>query len=197
MKKWIALLLCLVLLPVTALAHPGDLDTSNGHIDNDNVSGLGSYHYHCGDTEAHLHVWGMCPYSEAYKAYDAAVTRLNEILAGPVETDELKAEVIELLCHENLPLKLKKETLQAAPGFLITTDSYVNIMQKPLANGKKVASISEPGAALVIIGAQAKGWYSVQYWNNGILQQGYVQAKEVKEATLAEYALVLVQQMQK
>ncbi|MBE5783574.1 MAG: hypothetical protein E7329_09715 [Clostridiales bacterium] len=195
MKKWIALLLFLVLLPVTALAHPGDLDSSNGHIDNDNVSGLGSYHYHCGDTEAHLHVWGMCPHSEAYKAYETAVNRLNEILAAPVETVELKAEVIELLCHENLPFHLKKETLEAQNGFLITTEAHVSIMQKPISNGKKVAAISEPGAALVITGPQAKGWYPVQYWNNGNLLQGYVSAKEVKEATLAEYALVLVGQL--
>ena len=195
MRKWIALLLCLVLLPVTALAHPGDLDTSNGHIDNDNVSGLGSYHYHCGDTEAHLHVWGMCPHSEEYKAYETAVARLNEILAAPVETDELKAEVIELLCHENLPFHLQKEILEAQNGFLITSEAHVSIMQKPIANGKKVASISEAGAALVITGAQAKGWYPVQYWNNGNLLQGYVSAKEVTEATLAEYALVLVNQL--
>ena len=197
MKKWFALLLCLVLLPVVSLAHEGPLDSSNGHIDNDNVSGLGSYHYHCGDTEAHLHVWNMCPHSDAYKAYDAALTRLDEILAAPVDTDELKAEVMELLCHENLPLKLKKETLEAAAGFLVTAENHVSIMAKPLANGKKVAAISEAGAVLLLTGAQAKGWYPVIYWNNGNLQQGFVQAKEVAEITLTDYALALVQQVRK
>ena len=32
----------------TAEAHSGRTDSSGGHRDNKNKSGLGSYHYHCG-----------------------------------------------------------------------------------------------------------------------------------------------------
>lgn len=42
-------------------AHQGRTDSSGGHRDNRNVSGLGSYHYHCGGHPAHLHTNG-CPY---------------------------------------------------------------------------------------------------------------------------------------
>jgi uncharacterized protein YjdB len=49
-------------LPFSASAHPGRTDSRGGHRDNNNRSGLGSYHYHCGGNPAHLHPGGVCPY---------------------------------------------------------------------------------------------------------------------------------------
>lgn len=51
--------------PGTIQAHSGRTDASGGHHDNKNVSGLGSYHYHCGGHPAHLHNGGICPYSSS------------------------------------------------------------------------------------------------------------------------------------
>ncbi|MBQ7295515.1 MAG: YHYH domain-containing protein [Clostridia bacterium] len=45
-------------------AHPGNTDSKGGHNDNENDSGLGSYHYHCNGNPAHLHENGACPYSQ-------------------------------------------------------------------------------------------------------------------------------------
>lgn len=53
----------LMFMPFQALAHSGRTDSSGGHHDNKNKSGLGSYHYHCGGHPAHLHPNGICPYS--------------------------------------------------------------------------------------------------------------------------------------
>ena len=50
-------------LVIEAEAHPGRTDANGGHRDNKNVSGLGSYHYHCGGHPAHLHENGACPYA--------------------------------------------------------------------------------------------------------------------------------------
>ncbi len=52
---------------ITAEAHSGRTDSSGGHKDNKNKSGLGSYHYHCGGNPAHLHTDGVCPYSAKAK----------------------------------------------------------------------------------------------------------------------------------
>lgn len=49
-------------LPLTSLAHSGRTDSSGGHHDYKNKSGLGSYHYHHG-MGPHLHPGGVCPYS--------------------------------------------------------------------------------------------------------------------------------------
>lgn len=46
---------------ITSEAHSGRTDSSGGHKDNKNKSGLGSYHYHCGGHKAHLHKNGKCP----------------------------------------------------------------------------------------------------------------------------------------
>ena len=48
---------------MVAQAHSGRTDSSGGHRDNRNASGLGSYHYHCGGYPAHLHENGVCPYT--------------------------------------------------------------------------------------------------------------------------------------
>jgi len=59
-----ALVLCLlILLALNAFAHSGGTDAQGGHRDNNNVSGLGSYHFHHG-RGPHLHPNGVCPYSE-------------------------------------------------------------------------------------------------------------------------------------
>ena len=58
----------LLAIPTTQFAHSGRTDSSGGHKDNKNVSGLGSYHYHCGGNPAHLHEGGVCPYGGSAKS---------------------------------------------------------------------------------------------------------------------------------
>ena len=65
MKRILALVLLLcVCCSATAFAHSGRTDVSGGHRDNQDASGLGSYHYHHG-YDAHLHPNGVCPYESA------------------------------------------------------------------------------------------------------------------------------------
>ena len=54
----------MIALAITVHAHGGRTDSSGGHKDNENVSGLGWYHYHCGGHPAHLHNNGVCPYKK-------------------------------------------------------------------------------------------------------------------------------------
>lgn len=66
-KKTISILLTIltiISIGVNLYAHSGRTDSSGGHKDN-NKSGLGSYHYHCGGHPAHLHTNGVCPYSSS------------------------------------------------------------------------------------------------------------------------------------
>lgn len=55
----------IIVMPEQCLAHSGRTDSYGGHKDNQNKSGLGSYHYHCGGYPAHLHDNGVCPYSSS------------------------------------------------------------------------------------------------------------------------------------
>ncbi len=72
-NKWIkiiikSLLTIILIISFTAMsalntfAHSGRTDSSGGHRDNKNASGLGSYHYHHG-YGPHLHPNGICPYA--------------------------------------------------------------------------------------------------------------------------------------
>ena len=79
MKKvltcFLLLITCLSCI-LTSFAHQGKTDGNGGHRDNNNKSGLGYYHYHCGGYPAHLHNNGVCPYtssgysSSSYDDYD-------------------------------------------------------------------------------------------------------------------------------
>jgi hypothetical protein len=57
----LVLVVCILTTPLTAWGHSGRTDSSGGHKDNKNASGLGYYHYHHG-YPAHLHTNGVCPY---------------------------------------------------------------------------------------------------------------------------------------
>ena len=59
----ITICMMILSLSLSAFAHSGRTDSSGGHKDNKNKSGLGGYHYHCGGHPAHLHPGGVCPYS--------------------------------------------------------------------------------------------------------------------------------------
>ena len=54
----------IIFIGVNTFAHSGRTDSNGGHKDNQNKSGLGSYHYHCGGHPAHLHTNGVCPYAD-------------------------------------------------------------------------------------------------------------------------------------
>lgn len=64
-KSIITIITILILSQTITYAHSGRTDSNGGHKDNKNVSGLGSYHYHCGGNPPHLHANGVCPYSSS------------------------------------------------------------------------------------------------------------------------------------
>lgn len=59
--------ICLTFSSNLSSAHSGRTDSSGGHHDYKNKSGLGSYHYHHG-MGPHLHKNGVCPYSAKAKS---------------------------------------------------------------------------------------------------------------------------------
>ncbi|MCL2427332.1 MAG: Ig-like domain-containing protein [Oscillospiraceae bacterium] len=75
----VATLLSLTVLSLSVTAHSGRTDSNGGHRDNRNVSGLGSYHYHCGGNPAHLHPGGVCPYNSAGSTTSRSTTRRDTI----------------------------------------------------------------------------------------------------------------------
>lgn len=75
-KKLISIITLITMLCGSAVyAHSGRTDSSGGHRDNKNKSGLGSYHYHCGGYPAHLHPNGVCPYKSTNTSTNTSSNR--------------------------------------------------------------------------------------------------------------------------
>lgn len=111
LKKVIVLIAIAILvsLPVVNLAHSGRTDSSGGHRDNKNASGLGAYHYHCGGYPAHLHTGGVCPYSAPAPAPAASSSSSSKITSSKSTTPakvnptsvEIDEEDFEILIGES------------------------------------------------------------------------------------------------
>lgn len=90
MKHFLCFLLLFSLsFSTLAFAHGGRTDSDGGHHDYNNVSGLGSYHYHHG-YEAHLHPDGICPYEA-----EAAPAESAEPIVTDTQTDTQTDEIEE------------------------------------------------------------------------------------------------------
>lgn len=85
LKKTLLLaLFAMIIIQVSSFAHSGRTDKYGGHKDNQNKSGLGSYHYHCGGYPAHLHTNGVCPYSGSSNSSSSSSGEVQAISEGEV-----------------------------------------------------------------------------------------------------------------
>ncbi|WP_310602359.1 peptidoglycan-binding protein [Anaerosporobacter sp.] len=71
-------------------SHSGRTDSSGGHKDNKNKSGLGSYHYHCGGHEAHLHKNGVCPYSSSSTTSNSSTSTTKKTTTTTTSSSTIK-----------------------------------------------------------------------------------------------------------
>lgn len=115
-KSITVLIVFLLMICTTSYAHSGRTDSNGGHRDNQNKSGLGSYHYHCGGHPAHLHTNGVCPYSSSSSSSKksssktkSSSTKTNtkvstQTTTQPVETisEPANVEVTEVQIRDNV-----------------------------------------------------------------------------------------------
>lgn len=98
-----AAMLVILTVPTINFAHGGRTDASGGHRDNQNKSGLGGYHYHCGGYPAHLHTGGVCPYTSSAPAPSSSSTSSTpkresvptKVNARSIELDITKLELLD------------------------------------------------------------------------------------------------------
>ncbi len=104
-KKIISILLIIlsiISIGVNAYAHSGRTDSSGGHKDNNNKSGLGSYHYHCGGHPAHLHTNGVCPYSSSSSASKSSTSSSSASSAKTTSPVPTTIAVTDIKINENV-----------------------------------------------------------------------------------------------
>lgn len=152
LSKIIALLGILLAFPTTILAHSGKTDSSGGHKDKNNVSGLGSYHYHCGGYPAHLHDGGVCPYSGSAKSSTTTKSTTNNSKASTAKAESsTEAKNIEV---ENVILKASKSKIEINEELaIVATVTPISANNKSLtwkSSDNSIATVSSSGVVKAI-----------------------------------------------
>lgn len=116
----ICILICALAMTSTAYGHGGRTDSSGGHRDNRNVSGLGYYHYHCGGYPAHLHNNGKCPYKSGYTSGTTSYHSAGTSLKGAVKkTPKLKTPKLRSVSDEGNELKVSWSSVSGAKKYAV------------------------------------------------------------------------------
>lgn len=143
----ILLVLCLMFC-VPAYAHSGRTDSSGGHHDYNNVSGLGSYHYHHG-YGPHLHPNGVCPYETLNYSGSVSPSGSNSYSSTPktlgsTSTSDIKAYID----YSFIPtVNYKDKTYVVAEdlssyGYDVVWDSYSRTLKIKRNTSKNISSIA-------------------------------------------------------
>ena len=135
-KKLISIflvILTIISIGVNAYAHSGKTDSNGGHRDNENKSGLGSYHYHCGGNPAHLHTNGVCPYSSSSSSSESNDSSSSSNVTTTA-TVPATVGVMDIRINENITDMEEGETKQLTAT--ITPDD---------ATDKSIATVNEIG----------------------------------------------------
>lgn len=115
--------LLIIFSSVAVFAHQGRTDSSGGHHDNKNKSGLGSYHYHCGGSSAHLHKSGYCPYTDVFPSGVRVTSEKTTLKIG--EEISIDAAVYPSnSCSTNVTWKSSDPSVVAVRGSKIVAKSY-------------------------------------------------------------------------
>lgn len=161
--KIILVLLFIISFINNSYCHSGRTDSSGGHRDNKNASGLGGYHYHCGGHPAHLHTNGACPYntnsvstysnnssnsnntqSDFFKTIEVESIEIDDKIQkiSPESTIKLGAKVLpEDATDKNITWKVNDSNIASieSDGTLKTKKSGDVIITATTSNGKKAS----------------------------------------------------------
>lgn len=115
-------LIVFMVLPLSLSAHSGRTDSSGGHHDYENVSGLGTYHYHHG-YGPHLHPNGICPYDNSTSSAQANTPPGNI----KIFINETPVEGTGIIIGDKtyIPLREVLETLGCEVNWDVSTRSVV------------------------------------------------------------------------
>lgn len=106
------------MISLNAFAHSGRTDSSGGHKDNKNASGLGGYHYHHG-YGPHLHPNGVCPYAPKKEIPTPAKIAISSVKIASTNT--------ALVVGENNTLSVTISPEDAANKSITWSSSDANV----------------------------------------------------------------------
>lgn len=135
--------LSVISIGVNAYGHSGKTDSSGGHKDNKNKSGLGSYHYHCGGHPAHLHTNGVCPYSSNSSSSKSSTSSTSE--SSTKETSTVPSAIVATDIRINEHITSMKEGDSQKLTVTITPENVTDKNITWQSNNENIATISSNG----------------------------------------------------
>ena len=148
-KKIISILLIIlsiISIGVNAYAHYGRTDSSGGHKDNNNKSGLGSYHYHCGGHPAHLHTNGVCPYSSSSSSSKSSTSSSSKSSTKTISTVPNTIAVTDIKINENVTSMKEGESQKLTATITPDYATDKNITWK--SSDESIATVSTTGEVI-------------------------------------------------
>lgn len=193
MKKLTALLTCLLFLFVCmspVQAHSGRTDSSGGHHDYKNKSGLGSYHYHHG-MGPHLHPGGVCPYATTVAPTQVTpskvTTKVNKIYASvPGYQIKIRGVAVDstyskypFLSYKNITYVPLAYGVCNALGITIKWDNATGLtLSKGTSSSSSITAdygvFNSPGQSKEITYPQFNIYLNGQWVNNGSLTYPFI-----------------------
>ena len=137
------ILLSIISIGVNAYAHSGRTDSSGGHKDNKNKSGLGSYHYHCGGHPAHLHTKGVCPYSSSSSTSESSKSSSSSSSTKTTSMVPSTIAVTDIKINENVTNMEKGENKKLTTTIAPDNATDKNITWK--SSDESIATVSTTG----------------------------------------------------
>lgn len=186
------LIFCSILIigMMNTYAHSGRTDSSGGHKDNKNKSGLGSYHYHCGGNPPHLHTGGACPYSSKTKTKSTTTTKKTNTTTTKSNntsssTTPVKNEV-KTVAVESVKIKVDKKEIEIGEdsncSVTVLPDNASNKEIKWSSSNEKVATIDASGK--ITSKAAGKTTIKVQSKNGKLDEIEIIVKKKQEENTI-------------
>lgn len=139
-------ILSIISIGVNAYAHSGKTDSSGGHKDNQNKSGLGSYHYHCGGHPAHLHTNGVCPYSSSSSSSKSNTSSSSKSSTKTTSTVPTTIVVTDIKINENVTSMKEGESQKLTATITPDDATDKNITWK--SSDESIATVNTTGEVI-------------------------------------------------
>ncbi len=173
MKKLISLLMALFIAVSPVSAHSGRTDSNGGHRDNKNVSGLGSYHYHCGGYPAHLHIGGICPYKSSISTPSTTASTNSNKPAPTYDANKNNIYIMHFSPQMTVGESFRADAVSNNSSAAISwSSSDTSIAEVEPSTG--VVTAKAPGTAVITV---TNGYKSRSYTVNC---KGYISYTDVK-----------------